>query len=100
MQTSNELRKERNKLSAAKSRANRRAAFERLEAMVKELTMENAQLRLENAALMVQVGCMRSVELAPLKHVSEIWSNDVGGFYDEPLTSAEVGQLMDSHNDI
>lgn len=89
---SNESRKERNKLSAAKSRANRKSAFDRLEKMVNELSKENAQLRLENAALMVQVGYARSsLELAPIKHIADI---DVGGFYDEPLTSAEVESLM------
>ena len=87
-----ELRKERNKLSAAKSRANRKAAFDRLEKLVQELRKENAQLRLENAALMVQAGYARMpVEIVPIKHVAEI---DVGGFYDEPLTSADVERLM------
>lgn len=79
-------------MSAAKSRANRKAAFDRLEKLVIELTNENAQLRLENAALMVQVGYVRMpVDLVPIKHVAEI---DIGGFYDEPLTSAEVERLM------
>jgi hypothetical protein len=46
-----EIRRERNKQSAAKSRANRKATFEKMLATIE-------QLRLENAALQVQLNSL------------------------------------------
>lgn len=97
MVASNEVRKERNKLSAAKSRANRKAQFD-------EMANTIRQLRLENAALVAQLNALRStadgVEL-PVCLDSKCYEPFVdcqswehGGFYSDTLTSAEVCKLM------
>jgi hypothetical protein len=99
MVASNEVRKERNKQSAAKSRANRKAQFDEMAHTIK-------QLRLENAALASQLNALRSEKSVdsievPTCFDSKCYESFVdyqswehGGFYSDPLTSAEVCKLM------
>lgn len=84
------LRKERNKISAAKSRANRKALFAQMQNTIDEL-------RLENAALQVQVNDLllrTSSPVQPEPYIcaldsSRLWIADkaaaMGGIYDDDL---------------
>lgn len=100
-------------MSAAKSRANRKALMDEMARTIK-------QLRLENAALTVQINAMResannSIELAPIECCSaaplpwlppivapqpyfdsQTWIESRGGFYDDALTSDVMDRLLDA----
>lgn len=65
--TSVEIRKERNKHAAAKSRANRKASIEKMQETID-------QLRLENAALQVQLNHLMAQSMgAPQEIDTHVW---------------------------
>ncbi len=65
-----EIRRERNKHSAAKSRANRKATYEKLLATVEQLRLENAALQVQLNSLLAQPQAIAYIEPWQLEDMS------------------------------
>jgi Basic region leucine zipper len=100
------IRKERNKRAAARSRANRKASYQKME-------QEIETLRLENAALQVQINSLLSRNMVePFAYIEQtawvdqmqiIMSSEQGGFKEEnveAISENEKSSLHESPTDI